>query len=126
MDDKPYAGRILWVDLTRGSYRRQELPDSFYQAYLGGMGLAAAVLQEAIPPSADPLGSENVLAFVPGLLTGTPSLFTGRWLVAAKSPPDQDLGRRQLRRVLRSGHQAMQSGWNLHPGSERTPRRPLS
>lgn len=86
MDDKPYAGRILWVDLTRGSYRRQELPDSFYQAYLGGMGLAAAVLQEAIPPDADPLGSENVLAFVPGLLTGTPSLFTGRWLVAAKSP----------------------------------------
>src|SRR5690606_37072721 len=36
--------------------------------------------------NADPLGPENVLGFVSGLLNGTNSLFTGRWMAVAKSP----------------------------------------
>ncbi len=83
---KPYTGKILWVDLTRGLCQAEAVPDHIYDQFLGGMGLAAAVLYARIPPGADPLGPENVLGLVPGLLTGTGSLFTGRWMVAGKSP----------------------------------------
>lgn len=57
-----------------------------YRQYLGGNGLGAALLYREIPPGADPLGAENILGFLPGLLTGAGSLFTGRWMAVAKSP----------------------------------------
>ena len=83
---KPYRGRILWVDLTKGTCTDEEVPESVYRAYLGGLGLAATFLYDRIPAGADPLGPDNILAFVSGLLTGSGSLFTGRWIAAAKSP----------------------------------------
>lgn len=83
---KPASGRILWVDLTSGASREEALSDTITHQFLGGLGLAVAVLTKVIPAGADPLGPDNVLAFVPGLLAGTPSLFTGRWMAAAKSP----------------------------------------
>lgn len=81
-----YTGKILNVDLTEGHCEEETLPDELYYDYLGGTGLAARLLYERIPEGADPLGPQNILAFVPGLLTGTGSLFTGRWMAAAKSP----------------------------------------
>ncbi len=81
-----YMGKVLWVDLTSGTFREERLDDSVYQRYLSGMGLAAHLLYERIPAGADPLGPENVLGFVSGLLTGTPSIFTGRWIAVGKSP----------------------------------------
>lgn len=86
MDMKPYRGRILWVDLTTGTCTNEEIAESVYHAYLGGLGLAVSILYNRIPAGADPLGPDNVLAFVSGLLTGSGSLFTGRWMAAAKSP----------------------------------------
>lgn len=50
------------------------------------MGLAACLLYDRIPAGADSLGPENVRGFVSGLLTGTPSRFTGRWVGVGKSP----------------------------------------
>jgi len=79
-------GKILWVDLTSGRTQEEELDPNLYRQYLGGTGLAARILLDKIPPNADPLGPDNIIGFVSGLLTGTGSLFTGRWMVAAKSP----------------------------------------
>ena len=81
-----YTGKILWVDLTKKQCNEEQLPEDIYYNYLSGIGLAARILYEKIPAGADPLGPDNILAFVSGLLTGTGSLFTGRWMVAAKSP----------------------------------------
>jgi len=81
-----YMGKVLWVNLTSGKFREEGLDDSFYQTYLSGMGLAAKLLYDCIPAGADPLGPDNILGFVSGLLTGTPSLFTGRWIAVGKSP----------------------------------------
>ena len=81
-----YVGKILWVDLTKGTCSDEKIPDEVYEKYLTGVGLASYILTERIPPNADPLGPENVLAFMSGLLTATGSLFTGRWVVCAKSP----------------------------------------
>lgn len=83
---KGYMGKILFVDLSSGEIREERLNDSIYEKYLGGMGLAAYILFNRIPANADPLGPDNILGFLPGLLTGTGSLFTGRWMVVGKSP----------------------------------------
>ena len=79
-------GKLLWVDLTHGTLHEENLPASFFARQLSGLGLAVGKLLDRIPRGADPLGPDNVLAFVSGLLTGSGSLFTGRWMVAAKSP----------------------------------------
>ena len=81
-----YMGRILNVHLDTGKIEEEPLPDSLYENYLSGIGLASRLLYDRIPAGADPLGPENVLAFASGLLTGTGSLFTGRWTAAGKSP----------------------------------------
>ncbi len=82
----PVMGKILWVDLTAGTCTAEMVPSAVYETYLGGLGLAAHYLFQRIPPHADPLGPDNVLAFVPGFLTGSGSMMTGRWMAAAKSP----------------------------------------
>jgi len=83
---KGYMGKILTVDLTAGDIKEEIIPDDVYEKYLSGMGLAAYILYNRIPAGADPLGPDNILGFVSGLLTGTGSLFAGRWMVVGKSP----------------------------------------
>jgi len=83
---KSYTGKVLWVDLSSGQFAEENIPDSIYQKYLAGIGLGAALLYREIPVGSDPLGPGNILGFLPGLLTGTGGLFTGRWMAVAKSP----------------------------------------
>jgi aldehyde:ferredoxin oxidoreductase len=84
--NRGYMGKILNVDLGVGEISEEIIPDEMYETYLSGMGLSAALLYERIPAGADALGPENILGFVSGLLTGTGSFFTGRWMVVGKSP----------------------------------------
>lgn len=83
---KGYMGKIMIVDLSAGTIDTLSVSPKVYQTFLSGMGLAAHVLYRHIPENADPLGPDNMLGFVSGLLTGTGSLFTGRWMVTGKSP----------------------------------------
>lgn len=84
--DRGYTGKILKVDLSTGDIREEAIPDWVYERFLAGMGLGAYVLHRDIPAGADPLGPDNMVGFVAGILTGTGSLFTGRWTVVGKSP----------------------------------------
>ncbi|MFX0056804.1 MAG: aldehyde ferredoxin oxidoreductase family protein [Candidatus Hodarchaeota archaeon] len=81
-----FMGKILWVDLSTGAFNEEEVPEDLYRQYLGGYGLAAKYIYKNMPPKADPLGAESILAFFPGLLTGTIAPLTGRYMVAGKSP----------------------------------------
>ena len=84
-----YMGKVLHVDLTTGAIEPEELPDSVYEQYLGGYGLGARILFDRIPAGADPLGPDNILGFVPGLLTGTGALCSavaGWWSGSLPSP----------------------------------------
>ena len=83
---KGYTGKILNVNLTTGEIHSEVVPDRVYELLLSGVGLGAYVLYNRIPAGADPLGPENILGFVSGLLTGTPSVVTGRWMAVCKSP----------------------------------------
>ena len=72
-----FFGKILLVDLSQGTIAQESLDQTIYQDYLGGYGLGVQVLYERMPPGADPLGEENILGFMPGLLTGTGVPFSG-------------------------------------------------
>jgi aldehyde:ferredoxin oxidoreductase len=81
-----YTGKILLVDLTSRTWEEQTIPDEVYEQYLSGVGLAAYVTYQHMPPGAEALGPDNLLGFVTGILTGTGALFGGRWMVTGKSP----------------------------------------
>ena len=81
-----YTGRILYVDLSNRKIEEETLDDKIYADFLGGVGLGAKILYERMEPNTDPLGPNNVIGFVPGLLTGTPVPLTPRYTVVAKSP----------------------------------------
>ncbi|WP_319406205.1 aldehyde ferredoxin oxidoreductase family protein [uncultured Desulfosarcina sp.] len=81
-----YMGKVLWVDLSTGTITTESIPDRLYTRFLSGTGLASWLLYQRIPPGADPLGPDNILGFVSGVLTGSGSLFTGRWMAVGKSP----------------------------------------
>jgi aldehyde:ferredoxin oxidoreductase len=79
-------GKVAIVNLDSGSITERIIDPQLYERYIGGVGLAVKLLDELIPAGADPLGPDNVLAFMSGLLTGSGSLMTGRWMVCTKSP----------------------------------------
>ena len=84
--NRSYMGKVLWVDLSTGRITTEAIPDDIYHRFLSGTGLAAWLLYRRIPAKADPLGPDNILGFVSGILTASGSLFTGRWMVVGKSP----------------------------------------
>ena len=53
---------------------------------LGGRGLTSIMINNEVPPTCDPLGSDNKLIFAPGLLSGTSLVNTSRISIGAKSP----------------------------------------
>ena len=81
-----YVGKLLFVDLTEGTIREEELDEDLAKNFIGGYGIGARVLYDMIPAGADALGPDNVLGFVTGPLTGSGGTFTGRYTVVCKSP----------------------------------------
>jgi aldehyde:ferredoxin oxidoreductase len=81
-----YMGKILWVDLTTKQMKEEVPGEEIYRKYLGGYGLGVYYIYNRINVGCDPLGPDNILGFCPGLLTGNPAPFTGRYMVCGKSP----------------------------------------
>lgn len=81
-----FVGQILRVNLTTGIISSEKLDPGWARQTLGGAGLATRYLFELTSPGIDPLGPENVLIFMTGALTGTPSASASRYSVVAKSP----------------------------------------
>ena len=81
-----YMGKLLNVDLTRGTFREEALDPALCRDYIGGYGLGARLLYDRIPAGADPLGPQNILGFLTGPLTGTPAIIGSRFTVVGKSP----------------------------------------
>ncbi len=81
-----YTGKILFVDLSSGTFKEETLSEDFVKKFLGGYGIGAKFLYDMIPHDADPLGPDNVIGFMAGLLNGTGALFGGRYTVVCKSP----------------------------------------
>jgi aldehyde:ferredoxin oxidoreductase len=81
-----HTGKVLRVDLTRGTVATQVLDEELYRMYPGGKALAAYLLLSELPKGVDPLGPDNMLVLANGLLTGAPFSTATRFTAAAKSP----------------------------------------
>jgi len=81
-----YHGKILHVNLTTGTVEVEEPDETFYRKYMGGSAMGAYYLLKHSPPGADPLGPENTLSLMTGVVTGAPFSGQSRVCATAKSP----------------------------------------
>ncbi|TES84185.1 MAG: aldehyde ferredoxin oxidoreductase [Dehalococcoidia bacterium] len=81
-----YAGKMLWVDLSRAKLEDEALDEGLCRQFIGGYGLGARILFSRQKAGVDPLGPDNILGFTTGMLTGTPSISASRYIVVGKSP----------------------------------------
>ena len=81
-----YMGKLLFVDLAGGTCREEKLDEEMCRDFMGGYGIGARILYERMKPRVDPLGPDNMLGFLTGPLTGTPTMCSGRFVVVCKSP----------------------------------------
>ena len=81
-----YMGKLLVVDLTRGTLEDEPLDMALAHDFVGGAGYAARYLYDELGPDTDPLGPENTLMFMTGPLVGTRAPSCGRHEVCAISP----------------------------------------
>lgn len=79
-------GRILKVNLSTGTIEKGTIPAEYAQDYIGGSGLAARLLWDALDPAPDPLDPASPLVWMTGPLTGTGGPTTGRSNLCARSP----------------------------------------
>ncbi len=78
--------KILRVNLSTGSIRKEDVNQHLLKQYFGGRGLASKILVDEIDPKVDPLSADNKLIMANGLLSGLPGPTTGRYMVITKSP----------------------------------------
>jgi len=77
--------RILRVDLSKGSFKAEDIPENLILKFLGGKGLAAHYAFNEIKAGTDALSEDNKLILFVGALTGIFPAFT-RYVAASKSP----------------------------------------
>jgi aldehyde:ferredoxin oxidoreductase len=82
--------RILYIDLTKKKFWIEERPDLF-EKFLGGTGVAIALLHENCPYDTDPLSPENPIIFAVGPLNGLFPI-ASKTVAMFKSPHTGNLG----------------------------------
>ena len=80
------SNRVLEIDLTSEQVKELQVTDNDRKIYLGGKGLGLKLLFERLQPGIDPLGEDNYLAFMMGVLMGTGAPCSGRFAALTKSP----------------------------------------
>jgi aldehyde:ferredoxin oxidoreductase len=76
--------KILRVDVKNEKITFENLPEEWRT--IGGSALIAKIMHKEVPPTADPLGPENLFIAAVGPLAGTGAPQLGRISVGAKSP----------------------------------------
>ncbi len=103
-------GRILRVDLTRGTTAVEEMDEKTFRLHPGGRALIAHYLLRELPPGVDALAPENVLVFAMGVLTGTALSGASRHAVGAKSPLSGGFGEAEVGGFW--GAELKRAGWD--------------
>ena len=81
-----WNGKILRIDLTKGTSWVEAMPTYLMEEYIGGRGMSDRIVFDEIDPTIDALSPENKLIFSTGPLTGTGAPSASRFMVSAKSP----------------------------------------
>ncbi|MBF0258396.1 MAG: aldehyde ferredoxin oxidoreductase family protein [Desulfamplus sp.] len=83
---KGYSNRILEINLTEKSWSVSEASIKDREMFIGGKGLGMKLLYDRLKPGTDPLGEDNILVIMPGVVTGTGAPCSGRFEAISKSP----------------------------------------
>jgi aldehyde:ferredoxin oxidoreductase len=81
-----WTGKILRVNLTKGTCTSEATNMQWARDYIGSRGLAAKYLTNEVDPKVDALGADNKIIWATGPLTGTMASTGGRFTVTTKSP----------------------------------------
>jgi len=81
-----YHGKILIADLSKDTLTDEPLNEKYARDFIGSTGLAARYLYDMVDEKTDPLGPDNPLILMPGLLNSTSGPSVSRWGGATKSP----------------------------------------
>ena len=81
-----WAGKILRVNLTKGTVTSEPLNMQWAREYVGSRGLGSKYLINEIDPKVDPLSPDNKIIWATGPLTGTMASTGGRYTVITKGP----------------------------------------
>ncbi|MFC1872366.1 aldehyde ferredoxin oxidoreductase family protein [Chloroflexota bacterium] len=81
-----FETNVLQIDLSSRSYVVKQIPKEIIKKYIGGRGLGSYLVYKAVPPKADPLGTENHLIFTAGAASGTDMFFSSKVNLSTKSP----------------------------------------
>jgi aldehyde:ferredoxin oxidoreductase len=88
-----YTGQFLRINLTKKSYQIEPIPEKVRKDWVGGRGFGIRYLYDEIKPGIDPLGPENKLLFLTGVIGGTKAQGFSRYIVMGKSPSTGCVGR---------------------------------
>ncbi|MCP3951430.1 MAG: aldehyde ferredoxin oxidoreductase family protein [Desulfobacterales bacterium] len=80
------SNRILEVDLNTKTVSEYGVSERERFLFLGAKGLGLKLLYDRLKPGSDPLGPDNIIALMPGVLMGTGGPCSGRFETIAKSP----------------------------------------
>jgi aldehyde:ferredoxin oxidoreductase len=81
-----YAGSILRIDLSNGTFRKEPLSEELAQDFVGGRGFVAKILYDEIAPGIEPDAPENIFIVATGPLTGHFLPASGKTHFGTKSP----------------------------------------
>lgn len=81
-----YNGRVIRINLTDKSIKKEELDLEVAKKYIGARGLGVKTFMDEVDPKIDALSPENKLIIAGGPLTGAPVPTSGRFMVVTKSP----------------------------------------
>ncbi|MCD4676467.1 MAG: aldehyde ferredoxin oxidoreductase, partial [Desulfobacula sp.] len=81
-----YTGKILRINLTDQTAKKENLPFELAKDFIGGAGFGIKYLFDEVPANTDALGPDNKLIFASGPLSGTNVPCASRMAVTAKSP----------------------------------------
>ncbi|ELY99226.1 aldehyde ferredoxin oxidoreductase family protein [Natrialba asiatica] len=80
-----FQDRLARIDLSEGTVDYESIDEEDARKYIGARGLGVKHVFEQ-GPDVDPLGPDNLLAFMNGPLSGTQVTMSGRIAVCTKSP----------------------------------------
>ena len=89
---KGYVEKVLRVDLTHRTIKKESLDEKLIRHFVGGRGLNSKILYDEVKPGIDPLGSDNKIIISAGPCNGTIVPGSCRFTVTSKSPMTGILG----------------------------------
>lgn len=87
-----FHGKVLRIDLSKGTVSTEHPDITFYRTYLGGRAVGLYYLLKETPPCIDAYDPGNLLILAPSVLTGTPFPGNARFSVVTKSPLTGGMG----------------------------------